>query len=402
VNLSWYIAQRYLFHWNRSTAINIITAITALGIIAGSMSLFVVLSVFSGLRGFSLSFVQDFDPDLKISAVSGKILPYSADLEQLLKNNRDIACWSQVVEERVLFCYDGKEVVAFLKGVDANYVRVNGISQRMFTGQWIEAGTSQCVAGYGISHKLSLGVLDFQNPFEVYVPKPGEGLIESESEAFRSQVLLPVGVYAINEELDGKFVFCDLRQAQALMGYGPKQFSHIEIRIKEGADVLAVQQKLQKQLGNRGKIQTRQELNETLTRMLNTENLAVYLIFTLVLIIALFNLVGALLMVIIEKQHHLQTLSALGMTVAGLRAIFWFQGTLLSVYGGIIGLLLGMALVFGQSHVHWIMITESLPYPIEWHFENAIAVLGTIVVLGALASAIACSRIRGRFLEKPN
>lgn len=388
-----FIARRYVFHKNRSTAVNIISAVTALSIVVASMAMFVVLSVFSGLRTFSLSFVNDFDPDIKISPAQGKVIDLRTWRQQTTASWTDIQAYSAVIEERVLFTFDQKEVVAWLKGVDATYTRVNGIQNRMYAGQWAQAHTDQCVVGYGIAHKLSLGLLDVQRLFEVYVPKAGEGYIENPNEAFNTAVLQPVGVYAINEETDSKYVFCSLDRARELMGYSPNLCSHIELKLSAEASPDAVAEQLRKSYPQ-WEIRTRQQQNETLNRMLNTENLAVYLIFTLVIIIALFNLIGALLMVIIEKKTHIKTLWALGLLPQALRRIFWLQGVFISLISAAVGLLLGSLLVAAQAQWGWVRITESLAYPVEWQWSNAGIVLLTIVLLGALSSAIASSRIQ--------
>lgn len=398
MNFSLYIAKRYLRTASKNNAINIINGIASLSIIVGSTALFVVLSVFTGLKDFSLSFSNDFDPDLKALAAKGKVFTVSPRQEKQLGAVEGIDLVSKVIEERVLFVFDGKEQVAWLKGVDSVYSQVNDVNKTIFQGQWLESNTTQVVVGYGISQKLSLGLLDFNNPFEVYVPKPGKGDIENPDEAFTKAVLAPVGIYAISEELDSKFVFADLRLAQALLNYDPQKISAIEIRLKPGADESDVAEAVSGILANTT-IKTRAQLNDSLYKMLNTENIAVYLIFTLVIIIALFNLVGALIMMILDKKSNLKTLSGLGAEVSGLRNIFLFQGTLLSVVGGIIGLAIGIVVILLQQHFQLIMITPSLPYPVVFTFQNAAIVLSTISTLGFVASFIASSRVSAKLLE---
>lgn len=398
MNFSLYIAKRYLRTASKNNAINIINGIASLSIIVGSAALFIVLSVFTGLKDFSLSFSNDFDPDLKALAVKGKVFTVSPQQEKRLEAVEGIDLVSKVIEERVLFVFDGKEQVAWLKGVDSVYSQVNDVNKTIFQGQWLESNTTQVVVGYGISQKLSLGLLDFNNPFEVYVPKPGKGDIENPDEAFTKAVLAPVGIYAISEELDSRFVFADLRLAQALLNYDPQKISAIEIRLKPGADESDVAEAVNGILANTT-IKTRAQLNDSLYKMLNTENIAVYLIFTLVIIIALFNLVGALIMMILDKKSNLKTLSGLGAEISGLRNIFLLQGTLLSVAGGIIGLAIGIVVILLQQHFQLIMITPSLPYPVAFTFQNTAIVLATISALGFVASFIASSRVSAKLLE---
>ncbi|MFN7674695.1 ABC transporter permease [Flavobacterium sp.] len=400
MNFSLYIAKRYLFSKSKNNAINIITGIASVGIIVGTMALFVVLSVFSGLRDFSLSFSNDFDADLKVIPHVGKSFFISSKQENQLKNLKDIASFSKVVEERVLFFFDGKEQVTYLKGVDANFTETNILSQNnIFNGQWLKPNTYQVVIGYGISQKLSLGLFDFNNPFEVYVPRKGKAVIESEADAFNKTTLIPVGIYAISEDLDSKYVFCDLALAQQLLEFQSNQVSGIEIKLKPNVDETNIIQKLNAIFQNKAEIKNRAQQNATLYKMLNTENIAVYLIFTLVIIIALFNLIGALIMMVLDKKSNLKTLFNLGSEIKDLKKIFLLQGTLLSIIGGVIGLGLGIIVVIIQQQYKLIMITESLAYPVVFTFQNVLIVFGTIVLLGFIASLIASSRVTKKLLD---
>ncbi len=399
MNFSLYIAQRYLKSASKNNAINIINRIASLGIIFGAAALFIVLSVFSGLIDFSLSFSNSIDPDLKASSTFGKSFFISKEQNAQLKKIDGVAAYSAIVEERVLFVFDGKEQVTVLKGVDAEFNIVNAIKKSVFNGQWLAPNTSQVVIGAGISQKLSVGVLDYNNPFEVYVPRAGKGDIQQQEDAFNKTVLTPIGIYSITEELDMKYVFCDLQQAQLLLDFKPNQVSGIELKLKSPNDEAQVIRKLQSIFNQKLTIKNRAQLNDALYKMLNTENMAVYLIFTLVIIIVLFNLVGALIMMILEKKNNLKTLYCLGVEVKDLRKIFLLQGTLLSTIGGIIGLLIGSIVVLAQQYFQLIMITSTLAYPVNFTFQNVVIVFLTITSLGFLASLIASSRVTKRLLE---
>ena len=401
MNFPLYIAKRYLFSKSKNNAINIITRIASGGIIVGAMALFVVLSVFSGLRVFSLSFSNDFDPDLKVNSISGKSFLLSPEQEQKIKKCPGVASYSKIIEERVLFSFDGKQQVAYIKGVDFNFVKVNKASQKLFNGQWLQPKTYQVVIGYGISEKLSLGLFDVNNVLEVMAPKPGKGGFNSlnPEDSFTKLALVPVGIYAISEELDSKYVFADLELTQELLQYKPHQISGIEIRTKPNIPNAEVIDAITKICNNKVEVKTRAELNATLYKMLNTENIAVYLIFTLVIIIALFNLIGALIMMVLDKKANLKTLYNLGTEVKDLRKIFLLQGTLLSVFGGAIGLLIGIIIVVLQQQFQLIMITPTLAYPVEFNFQNVAIVFCTIVSLGFIASLIASSRVTKKLLN---
>ena len=399
MNFPLYIAKRYLFSKSKNNAINIITGIAAVGIVVGAMALFVVLSVFSGLREFSLSFSNDFDPDVKGTAVTGKFFTLTSQQEQKLTQIPGIASYSKVLEERVLFFFDGKEQVTFLKGVDKKFTQTNVVDQNVVNGKWLKPNTIEVVIGYGISEKLSLGLYDFNNPFEVYVPRKGKGVIESEAEAFNKTRLIPVGIYAISEDLDQKYVFCDLTLAQELLELQPNLLSGLEIKLKPNADEASVMKALAELFQNKLQIRNRAQQNATLYKMLNTENIAVYLIFTLVIIIALFNLIGALIMMILDKKSNLKTLHSLGSDIKDLKKIFLLQGSLLSVFGGLVGLVLGIVIVLIQQQFKLVMITESLAYPVVFSIQNVAIVFATIVSLGVVSSWIASSRVSQKLLD---
>jgi lipoprotein-releasing system permease protein len=393
-----YIAKRYLRSASKNKAINIINRIASLGIIVGALALFVVLSVFSGLKEFSLSFSSAFDPDLKLESTQGKSFTISPAQEKQLHAIKGIKAHSKIIEERVLYRFDGKEMVTNIKGVDTHFGHVIPLKKILYQGNWIQAQTNEVVVGYGLCQKLSLGLYDYNNPLEVYVPRPGKGAIDNPDEAFNKTILSPVGVYAISEDLDGKYVFASLDLVQALLEYPQNRISSIEIKLAPQADEASISNQLQT-IFPAIRVKNRAQLNDSLYKMLNTENVAVYLIFTLVIIIALFNLIGALIMMILDKKNNLKTLYNLGTPVNELRRIFFWQGTLLSVFGGLVGLVLGVILVLIQQQFQFIMITPTLAYPVVCSLENAAIVMATITILGVSASWIASSRVSKKLLD---
>ncbi|MFH6961003.1 ABC transporter permease [Flavobacterium plurextorum] len=399
MNFPLYIAKRYIFSRSKNNAINIINRIASMGIVVGTMALFVVLSVFSGLKVFSLSFTNEIDPDLKMTSTLGKSFFISKEQENQLKKIEGVASYTKIIEERVLFLFKDKQHVTYLKGVDSVYPVVNDIKKKLFNGQWLRRDSYQVVIGYRMAQDFSMGILDFENPLQIFAPKPGTGAIENPNEAFTKTDVLPVGIYSISEDLDSKYVFADLSLTQELLMYKPNQISGIEFKLKPNADESAITNQLKKIFDNKVTLKNRAQLNESLYRMLNTENIVVYLIFTLVIVVALFNLVGALIMMILEKKGNLKTLFNLGTEINSLRKIFLLQGTLLSIFGGILGLVLGIILVVLQQKYELIMLTATLAYPVVFTVENVLIVLGTIVSLGFVASLIASSRVSKKLLD---
>lgn len=399
MNFPFYIAKRYAFSLSKTTAINVITFIASFGIIVGAMALFVVLSVFSGLRDFSLSFTNATDPDLRIETLKGKSFILSETQEKQLKSAKEFAKYSKIVEERALFYYNNKEHVAYLKGVDANFSAVNNFNKFLYAGNWLEPNTNQVVVGSGVSRKLALGLFDFNNILEVYVPKPGSGLIENPDDAFNKLPLLTSGIFQVSEDVDEKYIFASILLVQDLVNYKPNQLTYIDFKLAPNISESDAIDTINNIFPNQVKVKNRAQLNDALYKMLNTENIAVYLIFTLVIIIALFNLIGAIIMMIIEKKSNLKTLYNLGTEIKYLKNIFLFQGNIISIFGGILGLILGIVVVLIQQQFELIMITPSLAYPVVFETKNILIVLFTIVILGFIASKIASSTVSKKLLE---
>ena len=394
-----YIAKRYLFTKSGNNAINIITLIAALGVIVGTFALFIVLSVFSGLKEFSLDFIRVSDPDLKISIDKGKTFLFTDSISSVLQDEK-ITHYSKVVEERAFFNYRDKSHIASIKGVDANYLLVNNIDTAIYIGEWLDKEAMQgVVIGNGVSSTLSLGTYDFIESLKVYVPKPGKGYINNPKTAFSQLNLQPVGVFKLTEELDKKYVFSHIELAQNLLNYKTNQISAIELKLASDADENEVIQLLQNKLGNSYKIESREQLNAVFHKMLNTENLVSYLVFTLILIIALFNVIGAIVMMILDKKDNLKTLFSLGATIKEIKRIFIIQGFLLTFFGLLIGLFLSITFVILQEKFGFIMITTELAYPVEFRIMNVVIVFFTILILGFLAARIASSRISDKILK---
>ncbi|MDR5591338.1 ABC transporter permease [Christiangramia sp. SM2212] len=389
-----YIAKRYLFTKSKSNAINIITIIAAIGVFAGAFSLFIVLSGFSGLRDFSLSFSNEFDPDLKAFPEEGKVIKISDDQLAKLQQIDGVEKFSKVIEERVILSYKSKTNPAYIKGVDENYRRVNQIDSSVVFGTWLTNSEPQVVIGNGLSRLLDIGTFNYQNLLKIMVPKPGKGAITMTNlqDAFNTRQTIVSGIYSVNEELDDKYVFTHLNFAKELLNLKENEFSAVEFKLKPEASEDQVSDEIKNILGENVLIKTRAELNDALNKMLNSENLFVYLIFTLVLTIALFNVVGSIIVMILDKRENIKTLHSLGATPNQIKNIFFFQGMLMTGLGGIIGLAVAVVLIILQMNYDLVMITPNLPYPVQMRIENVFIVLITIFTLGFIASYIAAGR----------
>jgi lipoprotein-releasing system permease protein len=371
-----------------------------LGVLIGTLALFIVLSGFSGLRTFSLGFLNTSDPDLKISPAQGKSFFFNDSIKMILDHEKDIISYSKVIEERAFFEFKEKTHIASIKGVDKNYTQVNSIDSTVYSGTWIDREIANgVVIGNGISAILSMGIFDFENSLKIYVPKPGKGYINNPNNAFNKINTQPIGIYALTSDIDKKYSFVSLELAQELLSYKADQISAIELKIDELSDREQIVNSLKFTLGDAYKIETREQLNAVFYKMLNTENMASYLIFTLILIIALFNVIGAIIMMILDKKDNLKTLYSMGATIKEIKRVFVLQGFLLTVGGLIIGLFIGIILVLLQKKFELFMITPYLAYPVEFTYLNTFLVALTILILGFLSAKIASSRISKKLVE---
>ncbi len=399
MNFPFYIAKRYLFSKSSSNAINIITIIAAIGVVVGAMSLFIVLSGFAGLKDFSLQFTNVFDSDLKIEPASGKTITFSKASEEKLKKIPGIEAFSKVIEERIFLHFRDKNEIAYIKGVDENYADVNPIDSILIYDSWFVPNQKEVVIGIGTSQKLSLGTRDYGSLLEIYVPKPYSGQKLDPSHVFNKESVLVTGIYDVNEELNSKYVFSDIEFARSLLKLDSTKISSLELKFLPGISENDIRKQLLTIFSEDILIKNRIQQNDALYKMLNTENIAVYLIFTLVLIIALFNVIGSIIMMILDKRKNIKTLYNMGANLKDIRKIFFLQGTLMTTLGGVLGVLLGTIAVWVQLKFEFINITASLPYPVKLKAINIFIVMGTITILGLIASKIASSRVQEKLLN---
>ena len=390
-----YIARRYMFARSSQNVINIINRVTAFVVVLGAAALFIVLAGFAGLKSFTVSFSTTFDPDLKIFPKTGKYLNFSEADSIALRQVVSIAHYNKVIEEQVFLTHNQKNHIAYIKGVDEEYPLVNEVDSLLVLGGW-ELSPPNVVVGATIFNNLGLNFADPSSPLQIVVPKSGKGSILNEKMPYREALSVVQGVYQLTEELDKKYVFSSLDEARFVLGLSPRQVSAIEVKLEPNATEAQAVSEIESIFNHQVVVKNRVQLNDALYRMLNTENIAVYLIFILVLVIALFNLVGAIIMMILDKGDDLHTLFALGMTPRQLESVFFWQGTMASVVGAVIGIVLGTVVVVLQQHFGFVRISPTLSYPVAIEPLNVVVVFITIVVLGLIASWIASSRVKLR------
>ena len=400
MNFPLYIAKRYLFAKSGNNAINIITIIASVGVILGTAALFIILSGFSGLRTFNYALLDSSDPDVKITATQGKSFFFDNTIKNVFFSSKDIVSFSKVIEERVFIKNGEKQQIAYIKGVDDNYIKVVPLDDAIQVGTWLQKEyTNTSVIGNSLAYKLSAGVESFGEYLEILVPKKGTGFINP-SRSFRSIKTQIVGAYFGTEEFENKYVFVSNFQAQQLLNYKKNQFTGIEIKLSPDSNPTNFAVLMQEKLGNQFEVKTKAQLNELFYKVINTENFVSYLIFTLIVIIAMFNIVGSIIMMIIDKKKNLKTLLSMGATLSEIKNIFVLQGFLLTLISMATGLFLSLIIVIIQQKFQIFMITSSIPYPVELTGSNFLIVITTITVLGFLAAKVASSRITVNFIDK--
>ena len=398
MNFPFYIAKRYLFSKSSKNAINIIARIAVTAAAVGSIALFIVLSGFSGLREFSLQFTNVFDADLKIYSYQGKSIVFPKELENKLAAIKGIEAYTKTIEERIFIQYRGKNHVAKIKGIDQNFKNVVAVDSILFLNDWLVPNRDEVVVGLGISQKLSLGVLDYSNLLEIYVPKPGAGQILNPSDAFTKRKAVASGMYSVNEELDSEYVFSDIDYARSLLGMKTNEITSIEVKIAPGSDEHLVRSDIKSIFNNNIRIKNRMEQNDSLYKMLNIENLFVYIFVSLIAAIAIFNITGTIIMIIIDKRNNIKTLVSLGLTLKEVRKIFFYNGLIMTSTGLFIGLFFGIIAIFFQQKFGFVPIAPNMPYPVKLEFMNVVIVLVTILFLGVMASKIAATRVTKKLI----
>ena len=388
------IAWRYFFSKSGQTVINRINSIALLVIVVATAALMIVLSAFSGLKDFGLSFSNIFDPDFRVVAKQGKTIRLDSSQIHRLESTDEIKAFSPILEEKVFLSFKEKDQVAYLKGVGPDYLNVIPADSLIAVGEWLIPDSNAIVAGYGIGAGMDLGVYDYGSFLNISIPRKNLKSTLRQN-PFYTQQAVTIGLYQISEDIDQKYIFSTLDFARNLLQYPQNVFSSIEIKAAPETPSKDLKKIIQEIMGGSVEIKDRAQLNTALYKMLNTEHLAIYLIFTLVLIIALFNVVGALVMMILDKKPQMTILKAMGITQQQLRQTFFSLGMLIILFGGGIGLALSSIVILIQQWSPFINVPgTSLPYPVQWEIGNLILVMGTLLFLGSMASAWASRGVK--------
>ncbi len=387
MDLKIFIAKRYLFSRRTQNVINIISAISMLGVAVGTAALIVVLSVFNGFDGLIQMLFNSFDPDLKITIIEGKTFAANTNEFEKTKNNENIVYFSEVLEENVLLKYDEKLHPATIKGVTEEFTKTSGIDTMIVQGRFMlkKNGINYAVIGQGIAYYLSIG-LNFVNPIIVYVPKRSKKIAVSAENAFNKKVIYPSGIFSIQQDFDTKYIITNIAFVRDLLNY-KNEVSAVELKLKENANVDEVKQEIINILGNKFNVKDRYEQHELFYKIMKSEKWAIFLILSFILLIASFNIIGSITMLIIDKKNDIFTLNSLGANQKTIRRIFLYQGWFISVLGAIIGLILGGLICWAQITYGLVKLEGSGSfiidsYPVAFKALDFVYVLAIVVVIG--------------------
>ena len=398
--LPYFIAKRYLLAKHSRHAVGLLSRIAIGAVAVATFSLFLVLSGFTGLKDYALAFTNIFDSDLIISPVSGKSFIYDDAGQKALQGLTGIQAVGRVVEDKVFLRYKNQARVAALRGIDSAYTGVTPVDTLVYTGNWFSPERPEVVLGYSVAADLALAARDFSNLIQISVPIPGSNIMAATSpdQVFRSEQVVASGIYEVNDQVNDRFVFCSIETARYLFGWERNQVSSLVIKTASN-DLGALKAQISSVFNDKVRVKTRVEQNAALYRMLNSENLFTYLFISLIAAIAVFNLTGTLIMLVLEKKNNLRTLFTLGQPLADIKRTFFASGLMMCGAGLALGLILGVIVVLGQSTFGWVLITETLPYPVTLTWGNFFLVAGTILGLGMLASLLGAQRVTRRLLD---
>ena len=390
MNLSFFIAKRYLISKKSNNAINIISWISIIAIAITTAALVIVLSAMNGLTSVVADLYHAIEPDLKITAVNSKYINNKEELTKKIKSIPGIKGISYSIEENALIKLDDKQAIVTVKGVDDEFKNLTHFDTVVVDGTYRFYYKNQYygVFGKGIANRLGININDFVSPISIYAPTRGKVESINPEDAFNKLSISAAGIFSLNDDFDFKYVLIDLKAAQQLFDCADA-FSIIELSIDDKKQLVNIQTQLQKTLGANYQIKNRYQLNDVLFKTLETEKLWTFLILAFILVIATFNIIGALTMLIIEKKKDIKTLYNLGADQKFIQNIFMQEGFLITSVGAISGLIIGLIVCVLQQQFHFVTFDDQyiIPYyPIKMQLNDFIWILGVVMGIGFLAA----------------
>lgn len=392
MNFPFFIARRYLFSKKKTHAINIISLISVIGVAVATMALVIVLSVFNGFHDLVATFFTNFDPQLKVVPVQGKTVAADDPVLTRMRHLPEVEVATETLEDMALAVYGGKQAMVTVKGVADNFADLTHITEILYGQGEFDLHTANLqfgVAGIRLAQTLGCDT-QWQGYLHIYAPRrEGQLDMSNAQDGFVVDSLLSPGVvFAVNQgKYDKSYLLTSLAFAQNLFGQQGR-LSALEFRLKPGSDLDAVKREMQRMGGGRYLVEDRYEQQHDTFKIMQVEKLMAYIFLTFILIVACFNIIGSLSMLIIDKRDDVETLRNLGASARQVRRVFLFEGRLISVFGALIGIALGLALCALQQQYGFVRMggTDGSyvvnAYPVSVHYLDVLAVFATVIVAG--------------------
>ena len=406
MNFPFYIAKRYLFSKKSHNIINIISGISVLGVTVGTLALIVVLSVFNGFEDLVKSLFNSFNPDLQITVKEGKTFDAAIFPRDKIEQIPDVISYTEVVEENALLKFKSEQYIVALKGVSDDFLVQNPMDSMLVDGEFIleDGKINFAIMGYLVAYHLGIKINDFSNPLTVFVPKRTKKTITALDQSFNSGFLIPSSVFSIQQEIDSRYIIVPIKFARELLEYS-NEITSAEIRLKPGADTDKIQKSIQTLIGDKFVIKNRYQQQELLYKIMKSEKWAIFFILTFIIIIAAFNVVGSLSMLILDKRKDIAVLSSLGTDEKNIKRIFIHEGLLITLIGIFIGLLIGFIICYAQIKFGLIKLGGDagafvVPYyPVKMKILDFVAVFGIVFIIGIGAAWYPVKQISSKYLH---
>lgn len=390
--MNFLFAWRYFKSKKTTNAINIIAWVSVIAIAVVTAAIIIVLSVFNGFEGLVKGLYTDFYADIKISPAKEKTISITKDKLQSLKKINGIINYSCIAEEKAVLLNNGYQTIVVLKGVDESYTKVNNIKTYVKRGFFATGNieSPQLIVGAGIENAAAIETEHSTQGLLVYLPNRKRTTAIASIESFNSAVMQPVGTFLVQQEFDNKYGFTNLAFMKYMLDMDADEYSSIEIKLAPNVNPESIKKQLQQEFSNNYKIETRYEQNESLFKIMQLEKWFIYILLSFIMLIAAFNIVGALTMLILEKQKDIHILKAMGASNQLIQKIFLTEGFLLALIGGIIGVFLATSVCLLQQRFHLIKLQGGTfiidYYPVSMQVFDFVLTIVTITVIAFAAS----------------
>lgn len=393
MNTSIYIAKRYLFSKKQTHAINIISGISMLGVLVGSAALIIILSVFNGLETVILSLYSNFTPELKIEPAKGKTFDPGTAYFNVLAKDKSIVSFTSVLEEKALIEYAGRPFIGTVKGVSDDFLKNNRLDSIIQSGSFTLTDrnrNSYAVIGTTVQQALGIALKNNFNTLQIFSPKRTAGSSSLPMNDFVSRSIQPVGVFGIQQDFDD-IVVTPIAFTRELLEE-PKNVSSIEINFKKGTDIDDMQDEIAEKAGSAFVVKNRKEQNTELYKTINYERWSIFMILVFVMIIAIFNIIGSLTMLVMDKRKDIAILTSLGSDKGLIQRIFFFEGMMISLIGCVIGIVIGFIVCLLQKNFSLIKMGSKTSvldaYPVAFNPVDFVLVFLTVIFIATIASGI--------------